>query len=46
MMNRKTNEIDTSVDILEELIAFTCAGLSAPALSKDLSKSPQLQEAQ
>ncbi len=46
MMNRKANEIDTRVDILEELIVFTCAGLSAPALSKDLSKSPQLQEAQ
>ena len=46
MMNSEASEIDTSVDVLEELVAFTCAGLAAPALSKDVSKSPQLQETQ
>ena len=46
MMKREGSEIDTSVDVLEELVAFTCAGLAAPALSKDVSKSPQLQETQ
>lgn len=46
MMNSEASEIDTSVDVLEELVAYTCAGLAAPALSKDVSKSPQLQETQ
>ena len=43
MMNRETSQIDASVNVLEELVAFTCAGLAAPALSKSVSKSPHLE---
>ena len=46
MMKREETEIKTSVEVLEELIAFTCAGLAAPIRHTDVSKPPQLQETQ
>ena len=46
MMKREETEIKTSSEVLEELIAFTCAGLAAPIGHTDVSKPPQLQETQ
>ena len=44
MMKREGTDTITSAEVLEELIAFTCAGLAAPLPHTDVSKPPQLQE--